>query len=573
MMRVFLTTLAILGGLAAPASAQNNIVPTAPPGTNNNQAASTAFVQQATGGAVSITAFGARCDNGVTDDYPAFVKAFTSLPATLIVPNAACRTSQTINLPPGFNLQGTTFNTQEPPTGSQIVCDLAVSPCVNVMVPHTGSSSLGGQNIQNLTINRAAGTIPAGSICILDQTFKGLFENVNCNGHAIAVRPLATSIYGIVSTFDHLYTCNITDTDLVDDGYAEFRVTNARLGCNGTRATTHNHYVKITGGDSGPNTLFIHGVQFNDINNPACFISWQNLTVSSGTANEYWISHSHFENTGAGATHNQMFCSDNTVSAIQLFKFDHNVVVDNDGTMQAWEGINAATNLGDVELDGNTWLGFSGGWNLQIAGQLLLFRASNETFSNPLVRVTGSGSGAQSLSFTNNSYVGGIEISGSFGSGFPALFTGTMGGGSVTNTATSPVEIDIPGFSKTDSTAALSLSFGGVAATLTSKIASWQLKGSLLTWTFFFQVSAMGSGTGIATLGGLPIGVANGNGLQLAPLYCVSLAGGGPLYASPNGGTSTATINTNGGTGIGNASNANFQVGAVCTGSLSYLIQ
>lgn len=40
-------TVSLLALLAMPASAQNNIVPTAPPGTNNNQAASTAFVQNA----------------------------------------------------------------------------------------------------------------------------------------------------------------------------------------------------------------------------------------------------------------------------------------------------------------------------------------------------------------------------------------------------------------------------------------------------------------------------------------------------------------------------------------------
>lgn len=50
MMRTFLIMLAILGGLTLTAEAENYIVPTAPVGTSNNQAASTAFVQQSTPG-------------------------------------------------------------------------------------------------------------------------------------------------------------------------------------------------------------------------------------------------------------------------------------------------------------------------------------------------------------------------------------------------------------------------------------------------------------------------------------------------------------------------------------------
>lgn len=401
-------------------------------------------------GIPSVLVFGAKCD-GTTDDGAKINTALNSGNGILSVPNSTCRSSVPIVIPPGSGLIGVTFNTAEPPTGSIIQCDLNVTPCVKTNIPISGSTSQGGQIVQNISFTRASGTIPAGTVCFLNASFKVTVENVNCNGHAIGFEQLGTGAYGLIGFYDHIWTCNITDSDLVQNGSAEMGISNGRFGCNGTRNATHNNWVEITGGaagQNGPNTLVITDSQFNDITVPTCFISWQGLTFGSQPVSEFTFHGNHAEFTGQPGTSHSVFCSDSSATVLQTVDFSQNVVLDNNGTGHAFS-LNAATALGDWRMHDNQWNGFgTNGWVLAPAKGPLLLNASGNIWDNALVTVTGPNDGsASSVTFGPNNYYGGLAISGNFGNSFPTKFSGVLGGGTLTNTATSPVTIDIPGFS------------------------------------------------------------------------------------------------------------------------------
>ena len=424
----------------------------------------------------NVLDFGAKCD-GVTDDAAA-INAALSQAVTAVIPNGTCRVASTIVVQPGANLKGIIFSTQQPPSGSVLQCDLSVSPCVKVFEPFNLPQTKGGQLVSDLTISRAAGQIPSGATCLYSETFFVMVRYVSCNGHDVGyefVQRISTGGYGIIAKLDHISTCNITGTDLVQNGIAELNIDVGRFGCNGTRNSgRHNNYISITGGAAGPNTLVVSNSVFNDIQNPTCFVNWNNLTVASPTTSEFSFNGNHVEFTGgAGSPHN-VFCSDQTATAISLVRFNDNQVRDNDGTATVWN-LNSETTLGDWRMHGNSWIGFGvNGWTLSMSKPLLIFNSSGETFNNPRVTVIGAPSSApSSVIFEGNSYAGGLTIGGNFGTAFPARFSGVLAGGSVINNATSPVEIDIPGYSLTDRSSALALTFGGTSVSLGSKIGKW----------------------------------------------------------------------------------------------------
>jgi hypothetical protein len=187
---------------------------------------------------------------------------------TVMIPNAVCRTSVTIIVPNSANLVGTTFAPTQPTSGSQIVCDLAVSPCVEIYSPASGSSTQGGQSVKDLTITREAGAIPSGSIGLLvSNSVSTSIQNVDIDGHDIAISyySLPGGIWGIVADATNIYTCNIATTHILFTSWAELKLDKGRFGCNDSRLSgSPAQYMKFVGGSDGPNTIHITNSQFND---------------------------------------------------------------------------------------------------------------------------------------------------------------------------------------------------------------------------------------------------------------------------------------------------------------------
>ena len=545
-------------------------------------------------GWADVRIWGAKCDvaGANTDDSVALNAALKWAGANngeVLLPNSGCRSSATVVAPIGANLAGAVFAPQEPPTGSQIVCDLTVTPCVEAFAPLSGSTSRGGQTFRNLVITRAGGRIPAGVTCFLDDSFKVTVENVNCDGHAFGFEALGRATYGIVAFFDHVWTCNITDSDVVQNGFAELHVDHARLGCNGTRnyKVSHNNYVKITGGAAGPNTLWINDSQLNDIQNPTCAFNWTGLTVANPTVSEFKFRGNHLEITGDGSESHSIFCSDRTATAIANVLFSDNVILDNNGTSAAWN-LDPATALGDWKLLGNEWDGFGAasatqyaqcrpncGWRLAPGRGPVLLTAQGEIFNRPNVTLVGPSDASSSSIDFNGSFYGGLTIAGNFGAAFPIRISGSMGGGKVINTATSPVEIDIPGFSFTDNSSSLGVAFGGVPARLSTKISRWQIRGSWITVSFYFQLGDLENPFGRATLTGLPFTVPLGTGGGGSTVLCSNIKGlsVGPINLAPIAGTTTALFTQQGPDGYRGLSRSHFTPDAICAGELSYPMQ
>ena len=93
--------------------------------------------------------------------------------------------------------------------------------------------------------------------------------------------------------------------------------------------------------------------------------------------------------------------------------------------------------------------------------------------------------------------------------------------------------------------------------------------------SFHFQLEALGTGSGRATLTGLPFTVPFGTGGGGSTVLCSNMRGlsVGPINLAPNPGTTTATFAQQWPGGYGALSKSHFTPDAVCAGELSYPMQ
>jgi hypothetical protein len=516
-----------------------------------------------------VREWGAACD--AAHDDSAAINAALRLALVVAIPGSACRAASTIVVPPGAGIAGAAFNTQEPPSGSQILCDLAVTPCVDLFAPTSGSSSLGGQIISDLTIARAAGDIPRGTICLLDRTFSATMQNVNCDGHDIAYETLNVGLYGIVAISRGLHSCNISGSDVVQNGFAEWHIEESRFGCNATRTKAQGNYVLIEGGPNGPNTLTIGDTQFNAVPNPQCFINWSRLTGAPPIMSEFRFFDNHMEFTGGPGLDHSVFCTDASATTVQNVSFANNTILDNNGASTVWR-LDPATTLADWKFSGNQWQGFGkNGWTLSPGKPMYGVTAVGEVYNPPRVAVTGLP--GSSVTFSGDVFDGGLTVAGSFAPG-SGHFSGVLAGGDVANLAASPVEIDIPSHGETDASDKLTLSFGGAPAALSARSAKWRLTNSTIAYSFFFAILDPGPGSGPAVISGLPFANAGANPIPAALISCTKMKSlASPVLGAASALATTAALYQSGASGLSSLTAANFSAGATCQGQLVYQIQ
>jgi len=545
---------------------------------------------------LDVREWGAKCNGMISsDDEPAIdaALAYVASPpsgslgsGTVLIPDAICNVQETVHIYVGSNLRGAAFAPQDQPAGSIIQCVATLDPCVQ-MDASTVGTNYGGQKLENLTINSAATSdsgIGANSTCFQDNSFKTTIRDVLCSGFANGFYFYDTNVHGLDAHLDHAWTCDIIGSDIVQDGFPELHVTHGRFGCNatarGTR-TAHANYILITNTSStsgGANTLTVEDSQFNDKPGANCWINWAAYSYVPN-AGEYKFTDNHWEATNPAPPptppQNALFCSDSTVTVIHDVLLANNQFQDNNSasTSLVWV-LNAATTIEQWTEVGNHWAGFNAtGWTLAPTAPVYNLASSGEVFNTPFSIAGPSGATKNmDVTFGGDIFANGVAVSGSFGIYIPKI-SGVLQAGSVSNSATTPVEIDIPGNSAfTAST--LGLTFGGLAATLTSTALKWQLNGSLVSVLFNFTISSLGSGSGTAVLTGLPFAAATINSSAVSAIHCTGLSGmsGAPILFA-NAGAAAATFYQTNSTGVSAMTNSNFTTSTFCSGGVTYSLQ
>jgi hypothetical protein len=456
--------------------------------------------------------YNAAC-NGVTNDSVAINAALASGAGKIIIPaNAICYHASTIVVPDNVTLAGINFAATYPQKGSGLLCAAALQTCVTA-----GGGSDGTPDVENLSIFRASGTQPSGSICI---TFNGNYNvqptHVFCYGSAEGFNLLRTGSGGITFFGDHLQTCATTDADFIQNGnWPEVHVSNFRFGCNGAADVNHTAYVRLAGGGSGAGPTIFQNGQFNIGGGGAALVNCWVQYVGATNANLVYIDHTHAEATKTG------ICSDSGTTLLEGLSITNSSYTGNwVSTDHFWDQFNSATEVEDFHFSGDIFYGEH--WDFVTSAPVFGFTATGNTWY-PEVTIDPTGS-ASLVDFADNRYAfagAALNIEGTFTS---AKFGGvlTLGPSVVSNTASGPVEIDIPGSSLASSCgSSFGLAFGGTPLPsgdyATPPICYWELHGSTVLVTWYMQINAI-SGSGAATLYGFPFEVQSSIGPSATPL-------------------------------------------------------
>jgi len=516
---------------------------------------------------VTVQQFGAKGD-GVTDDSKAFQDALSSHAAhaaAVFAPSAKYRLSSGLVIPPGKTLYGEGFipSSSAVPAGTTLVFGPDVQTCLML----NGNSWALAASAHDLIITRAKGAVPESSIGVLTQNgYNPQLYNVLSMRQAVGFYFLADAL-GISCSPTGIFTSQITDAHVVVDSWPELRCIQSRFGSNGPYDVPCNAYVRLTGGGaggSGPNGISFVNCQFNQGesagNVVGAFLDFRSLGPSQGyNVGQFDFTNCHIENAAV------VVSTDSSVSILDRLALTSDVFQDNPGTgtFFSLSGATALNNfrMANCALTTNTF-------SLAPSQQINSFLVSNTVFGGNC-SITGVGN--STVSFQGCAYQNGLKIAGSFGR---AIFSGVLSGGNVINTATSPVQIDIPGASMTPGPAP-GITFGGrnTGVTYTLRQSQWKMTGNIITYEFEIALSDKGTSTGYAQLTGLPF---QPNGYYApagggAVVYATSMNGlTGPLLMSVAPGTTSANIYQYGPSGIQVVTNANFTNGSVIYGTIEY---
>lgn len=354
----------------------------------------------------NVLRYGRNATPGTTDMATAIQAALNSN-AAVKIPNGTYRVSSGITIPSNTVMQSDGLAATSPPnTGAIIICDLAVTPCVTV---GGASANNGAVGLIGVTVTRAAGSIPAGSIGVLVQNvYNPTLSYINSVRHAIGFEFSADGIqYGISAQPDHLYTGAITDTHVFMLSWPELRITQSRFGHNGGVDVACASYMRISGGSTsnasaGPNTLYLTNTQFNQGGGATCtnWIQFINQTPSSIANIAEWA----FSNVHVEAVGTQYITSDATftnLSRLRISNCHFTAVV-------PFFALNAATTVNDWGLSNNY---FGAGLTLAPSSQINFLEINNNKFG-AAVSITGVGN--SSVVTSNNIYTSSLTYAGSF---------------------------------------------------------------------------------------------------------------------------------------------------------------
>jgi hypothetical protein len=421
------------------------------------------------------------------------------------VPPYAYRCASGISVLGQASVYSTGFQPTNPPSGCRFVFDLAVATCVTMGGATSTDQSC---SLKGVSILRAAGAIPAGSIGLMVQNvYATTVEDVAVMRHSIAInfKMNATGTAGISCMIDRLWTGAISDCHAVFDSWPEARFNQCRFGMNGAGDLAGNEYIRIQGGTSnaagGPDTLTWVNCQFNQgANSMTNWMSFKNFLVgSSSVGGLYSFDTCYIEDNVHGIFSDATWVTSNGAFAgILQFMFVNCVFNPNTNTFQ-FLNLNAGTQINNMTIaDSQIKCAFTYAGTAQIN----TLTVTNTQFLGA-VNLAGISNSVAVLG--DNTYGNGLTLSGSWG-GCLSVIGGGITSGVLSNTATGTVKIDVAPYNSLLAYIP-TLAFGGVflpSGQYTTKVGAYQVLGNRVTGQGMITLNSIAGAAGAATLEGLP---------------------------------------------------------------------
>jgi hypothetical protein len=441
---------------------------------------------------INIEDFGAISD-GVTDCAPAFLAAVNAGHKTILANGQNYYFSAGVVIPSGVSVIGGSLMPSNPPLGTRFTFANGVSVCVTVGGSGAGN---GAARLQNVTVTRATGAIPAGSVGVKIKDCYGVaVEDVFSHRHAIGFfcdGDKASA--GIAYMFTRCWTGVISDAHVVIDTVPETRWNQCRFGMNGAGDLNCAAFMRVQGGSAtnaanGPNSLVVTNCQFNQGQNVAsAWLEFVNQTPGSISDIVLWQFDSCYVETITKG-----IVSDATWSSVQRLQISNCTFNVNLGTGQFLD-LNAATSVVRWTIGNNIVFG---AMSLAPTPQIDFCHFSNCLFSGA-VSTTGPTTGSV-LSFADCNFPSGLTLSGQWGE--LQVKGGSVSGGALTNTATGRVHVDIAPFNSLR-TFTPSIAFGGnaVGVTYNAQEGVFRIIGNVLYGQIKIELTNKGSSSGDATV-------------------------------------------------------------------------
>lgn len=505
----------------------------------------------------------------LVDCAPNIQNAFNSGASAVYTPPFQYKCSSGVQFN-GISVFSFGFQPTNPPSGARFVFDLSVATCVTM-----GGSAATNQSttLKGISILRAAGSPPAGSIGLLNQnTNASIIEDVMSVSHQIPWKlQNDRNAYGITGYFNRVYTGAAYDTHLLVDSWTEARFNQCRFGMNGSGDQNCNSYVRIIGGSStnagdGPNTLSWVSCQFNQgVNTGTNWISFQNqIAANLVPFNIFQFDTCYVEDDVAGIV------SDATVTSLTYIMICNTLFIPTTSTKPLFS-LNAVTGLIDCEIT-NSIIGCA----LTLTGattQITRLAITGTTFKGAVSLTGGNSSTANMI---GNYYQNGLTLAGAWAN--LNAIGGMLVGGALSNTATGSVKVDISPNNALITTTC-TITFGGAAVGVTYSLNSlgYQVHGSRVTADFQITLTNKGSSVGFLAINYVGLPAINGGAFAAGAggmiNYSANLAAltAAPMMLAFGGGTSMNVYQQTAG-GVGTVTDGNLTNTTQLHGSFSYFM-
>lgn len=434
-----------------------------------------------------------------------------------------------------------------PPSGPTLVCPASIAgPCATFGTSISGTDY--GAAVRDLAVTYY-GTPVSGDTAFLFQGFNTAFDDVL----AWNTYDAFTWANGIASHGSWLYTWNVLNRHIIQNGFPEVVIDNLRLGMNGTGdQASSTAFFGITGAD--PNTLVINDCQANlGSQSPKYFVdffslssqvngiyNFDNCVVDMSLGRPTAIIHS----DGTGTPFRFIF-SNSTVNAPAIPMFS----------------LSSAARMQQISIhDDNLFVSsFTMPSGVAVDG----FRLANLYIGGTLTVAGTTGSIAD---ISNVEAAGAITISGAWSKLDLANITSKT---SYADTATGRVyATNVPAISWTPT-----LKFGGANSGMTTSGASgtaYRMSDGTVRATFGLTLTAAGSSIGAVTVTGMPYtcGAYGFGQIETAPLFNVSMSGlTGQVVGFAYPSTSVVWLGQQGAAGLTQLTNSNFTNSSTIAGT------
>ncbi len=502
-------------------------------------------------GAASAAWFGLAADNS-TNDYAAFNAALNSGAAEIEVPPGTYRVGTGLVIPDGVEIYGLSPNT------TTLMFDLAVPTCITL-----GTLSLALHLFTGLTITRAAGSIPGGSIGVLvNGGYNISVRSVTIDRQAIPIKLLTSGSSGISFKGEDINTFTATENHVLIDSWPESRWSQCRFGGNGVGVNC-NAYVRYEHSHADPifpNGSFFDNCQFNQGDNNAAY--WLDFDATGTTSSLHRFDMCYTETVNTAFIHSGAGCS--SISRLSVINSECAAVVN-----IPFLDLNAATSINEIYL-GFSLLGCGTGTTdltaVPAINALTVIGCRIQGNWN-ITSTLGFDSTNATVNFIGNQWLSGTLTLAGTGWGKSIFMDAFETAGHVTNTAVSKnLVVMTPGESLRTWTP--TLAFGGDSTGITYHAATsgaYQIVGSEVRFQGRVKLTSKGAATGFATMTGPPFPPNAGN-FQTGAGGTVVLASGmllltatTDILAISDGGSGSTLYLTFGiATGTDALTNANF---------------